>query len=84
MRLATSICDQYMCEVLIHLKQNYRGSSQHKITSILLADVHTDRHMDTHADSTIPPTPNIRFAGVMISRRDAEQHKSKRSTELRS
>ena len=31
----TSICDQYMCKVLIHLKQNCRGSSRNKIASTL-------------------------------------------------
>ena len=31
----TSICDQCMCKTLIHLKQNCRGTSRHKITGIL-------------------------------------------------
>ena len=31
----TSICDRCMYKVLIHLKQNCRGSWRHKITSIL-------------------------------------------------
>ena len=52
----TSICDQWVCKVLIHLKQNCRGSLQHKITGILLADVHKDGHTDKQADWTIPPT----------------------------
>ena len=42
-----------------------------------------DGHTDTQADSTIIPKTFV-FAGVMVNRRDAVQHKSEQSTELRS
>ena len=45
----TSICDQCMCKTLIYLKQNSRGSSRHKISSVLYPDVgHTRMDTRTH------------------------------------
>ena len=51
--------DQFMCKVLIQLKQNCRRSSRHKINGIL----HTDGHTDTWTRWFQYNPKTIHFAG---------------------